>query len=543
MATYKYTMYESGYSHSSRYVKFNVSPDGGSICPGSTIKVTGEIYCAAGKLTTISAPLAAAWNSSSLDPLANTDSAPEASVSVPKATVKTFSYNRTVSMEMWERAHAEHVIAGSDVVYATIGLIFEGPNDMCVFDTYSGSKPVFTMPCVDSGIPDWVSKVITDMDPAQSMAALGGYAKGYNQLRCTVQFVLDTTTYPINSASHEIVVYDYNHPSDVLFQQTYNTAVGVNTLTVDIPTITKVCRANLTWRITDKYGSMGLVFNTDFNILEYSPPAITNLLLERYAVVPDAGGEAHEASDDGTHLWLTLAAGIAAVNSRNAWTAVMTYWDAALGESSAVTVTSQDGWTLGGTDGTAISLARDEAQLAGITADDTKDWRFRLTITDALNNSVTLVFDGIVKAGAVLDVVPGGVGVGMRCTGTEGGGELFQCAYPAQFGSNASFGGNVAVGASSLLKRVNMTVSISVASGDNHVSVSRTAAQVQAVIGTGWTPIGIVGSYTGSYLWYFYQLGISNGGIVASITRRDSNATSAATFDALVHILCIRTSL
>lgn len=387
--------------------------------------------------------------------------------------------------------------------------------------------------------PEIISYTLTDRAPMRNVSDgspleyFGNVLQTASLPRLTYNFALDPliSNDPTLTANHQLE-YTIGGVTTTL---TTSTVHGITSVAFNLNAIQQAGTVSWKYIITDSYG------NTDtetgsFNVIAYSPPAITNLLLERYAVVPDAGGEAHEASDDGTHLWLTLAAGIAAVNSRNAWTAVMTYWDAALGESTAVTVTSQDGWTLGGTDGTVISLSRDETQLAGIVADDTKSYSFRLTITDALNNSVTQVFDGIVKAGAVLDVSPGGVGVGKRCTGTEGGGELFQCAYPAYFDGDASFGGNVAVGSGKLLKVVNVTVasSLSIAGGSS--------ADCTATVnpGTGWTPICTTGTRCNNGRIIMRRVYLSGTTVHVEPVN---TGTSTYTIGIQADVLCIRTSL
>ena len=110
------------------------------------------------------------------------------------------------------------------------------------------------------------------------------------------------------------------------------------------------------------------------------------------------------------------------------------------------------------------------------------------------------------------------------------------------FGGTASFGGNVAVGAGKLLKVVDVALSVSVASGDNTKSVSKTAAQVQTAIGTGWTALCCIPAKTGSYLWYFTQTELNSGALEVSISRR-SAATSADKINPHVRIICVRTSL
>lgn len=466
---YQFSVIADGTSRTNGYVDFNITPAVSShtnkgevknlISPGTQISISGKAYAKNIAVKSIRITVMYEYYHSAGGFWAGSDTGCVAYINknIAKNTAATFSMTFRITKELWQYIYdgaARNL--GDTYTHCVISQIYfdlcpaaavaGSPGESLDSSTYQNNLPANTVQLwgndgsadfrkyaysmyLTTHVPSAITASdFTDRAATSALTVFGAFATGNSLPRLAASWSIDAN-YPAQLHTHSLALTG-------AMSATYeaSTGSGVSSVTFDLPTPTAAGTVNWTYTVTDMFG------NTDtetgsFTVYAYSPPAITNLLLERYAVVPDAGGEAHEASDDGTHLWLTLAAGIAAVNSRNAWTAVMTYWDAALGESSAVTVTSQDGWTLGGTDGTAISLARDEAQLAGITADDTKDWRFRLTITDALNNSATLVFDGIVKAGAVLDVSPGGVGVGMRCTGTEGGGELFQCAYPARFAS------------------------------------------------------------------------------------------------------------
>lgn len=355
----------------------------------------------------------------------------------------------------------------------------------------------------------------------------GSFVQNASLPRITIPFTLDTVNHndPGLTATH-VLRYTCG---GVPFTITKETAHGVAAVNMDLPLLPGSGTVSWTYKITDSYGKSATKMGS-FSVLAYSPPTITNMLVERYKLVPTTGGYDEEAADDGTKVWLTLAANITAVNSLNAWTAVMTYWEAALGETAAVTVTSQDGWTLGGTNGTTISLTRDDDQLAGIAVADTKDYCFRLTITDTVGNSVTLVSDNIVKAGAVFDISPGGVAVGMRSTGTENGGELFQCAYPAEFA------GDMAVTSqNALLKVVEVSDTVTVS---NNSYVSKTIAVNP---GVGWTAIGIVGFESSQTFCSPYKARLVNGDVEMSIRYYGSGSSQTVTLTA--DVLCLRTSL
>lgn len=308
------------------------------------------------------------------------------------------------------------------------------------------------------------------------------------------------------------------------------TAHGATSVDFDLPALPFPGTVTWSYTITDSYGQTDTETGS-FTVLAYTPPTITNMLLERYKIVQTAGGTAHEPADDGVYLWLTLGATIAAVDSKNAWTAVMKYWDVALGESTATVVTSQDGWTLGGTDGTTIALSRDENQLAGIAANDAKDYGFRLTITDKIGNVAELVSYDITKAGAILDVTQGGVAVGQRSTGSVAN-PLFEVNYPAILNDD------VISALGNLLKVVQ-------ASGSASVSTSNTTATATLTVtaGTGWTPIAVVG-FKASRSWCSVrEVMLDSNGDVEMSLRYHGSSSSSQTVTLTADVLCLHTSI
>lgn len=112
-------------------------------------------------------------------------------------------------------------------------------------------------------------------------------------------------------------------------------------------------------------------------------------------------------------------------------------------------------------------------------------------------------------------------------------------------GGTASFGGDVAVGSGKLLKVVNVTVLSSKSIAANSYSDGTVSASaLQTAIGTGWTPLGLVGVHAG---------GTNNVGCTATQYYIDSSggifmrvrnfSASASTLTMSADVLCIRTSL
>ena len=238
-----------------------------------------------------------------------------------------------------------------------------------------------------------------------------------------------------------------------------DTASGVTAAALDLPMPTQAGTVNWTYAVTDMFGNTSSATGS-FAVVAYSPPAIAACSFERYKTVQTDTGDEDVAADDGEFIWMTLDANIAAVNSRNAWTATLTAWrkerteitpakGSAVYEDTSGVLRTVSVWALGGSDGRHVELDRDDDNLAKEMAlSAAYDWSLRLTIEDALGNTVTLlVDDDIQKADALLDLGP----YGKRSTGSAGGGEKFECAWPAHLlGGIPSVGGGALCASSRL---------------------------------------------------------------------------------------------
>lgn len=375
---------------------------------------------------------------------------------------------------------------------------------------------------------------VEDIAPGDPLGVFGNLTQGQSLPRLTLTWSADPN-HPAMKYTHDIMITTRPSSQSVPRQtigrySITETASGATTAYIDTDRITYVGNIAIDWDITDIHNSMSGSNTTQelTTVVAYEPPSITTYLLERYRIIQTAGDPTYEAADDGEHVWFTLTADIQPVNNSNAWTAVMTYWDASLGESSAITVTSQDGWTLGGSDGTTEVLTRDRLQLNGIQVNNTKDYNFRLTITDAIGNSVSYVNTDIVKAGAVFDISQYGVAVGMRSTG----GSLNK-KFEVASDHTAVFNGDVIVPTNNLLKVVT-------ASGS--VTVSSSATKTLTVTpGAGWTPIAIVGFESSQTYCPPYKIRLVNGDVEMSIRYYGSSSSQTVTLTA--DVLCLHTSI
>lgn len=391
------------------------------------------------------------------------------------------------------------------------------------------------------GRPSNGSSSCEDMAPVSALTVFGYFAANHSVPRINVGWVIDNH-HPDMTNTVALTV------SGVM-TGTYEVSAGggVNQASFDLPTPTANGWLHWTVTITQMDGKQ-LSISAAKLVIAYAKPYITSCAFERYQEVQTDTGFEHEASPSGEYIWLNLDANIAAVDSRNAWTATLTAWrkerpeiaptaGSAVYENTTGERRTVSTWALAGSDGQHIQLARDEDNLSDeMVLSAAFDWCLRLTLTDALGNSVTLlVDDDIRKDSAILDVGPYGVSVGARSTALAADPQ-FECSYPA------TFYGNVAVPANGLLKVVPLSVlaSTSIAAGGYKYDTFTIA---QSAIGEGWTPVGVVGHVINNRYISVYNLQVRTDNPM-QLTYGLYNGSSAARATTLsVNVLCVRTGL
>ena len=177
--------------------------------------------------------------------------------------------------------------------------------------------------------------------------------------------------------------------------------------------------------VTDSYGQVGTLSSTQ-TFLSYAAPTMTDVSVARYTTDIDQGGSTiYVLSDDSTTVWLNadIAVQTTLGTGTNAWRL-----DYTMDGGSSTNIYSNQ---------TTSSVTLDKARgLITDTVSATDDHTFVITLSDQFTSFVATVV--VSKAGAIFDIAPGGVAVGMRCTGTENGGEKFQVAYPSELIGNTS---------------------------------------------------------------------------------------------------------
>lgn len=184
--------------------------------------------------------------------------------------------------------------------------------------------------------------------------------------------------------------------------------------------------AGYTLSVTDSFGITGTDIGT-VAILPYSPPRLSVLAIERYVTrQTESGATYDELDDDGVKVWTSITGAISALAGINAWHIAYSY------NGTETTI-------LSGTDGQEISYTDDKTLITREFSEQQEHSITVIVVDEFESARYTVVLP---KAGAILSVEVGGVGVGKRNTATKEAPQ-FQCAYPAVFDSNAYFGGNI----------------------------------------------------------------------------------------------------
>ena len=227
-------------------------------------------------------------------------------------------------------------------------------------------------------------------------ATFGNLVQRMSQVTVTGYYSLDSR-YPTLTARHTLVLTDPG--GDTIYSATQDSAefsVGA----IDVS-------GQVAWRysVVDGAGGSGSASGY-MTVLAYAEPSVAGLSVERYVTgQDDQGHTTYEASEDGEQVWFTFTASAAAVAGKNAWTLSLTY-----GEEDDETGTTAQ--IASRADGTTLAYASDRTILtAAISAG--KGWWFTMTAADAFGQSAAMTAY-VDESGALLDVEPEGVAVGMR---------------------------------------------------------------------------------------------------------------------------------
>lgn len=223
-----------------------------------------------------------------------------------------------------------------------------------------------------------------------------------------------------------IASLDYTADSDIGVETQSITIEGVTYTSGDgsyvIPTAELSGQVAYTVSITDTHGLTSTKTGT-LLIAPYYQPKITALAIERYITrTADTGAKEYVADDEGNTVWVTITVDVAPINGKNEWDAMLK-----VNGGSGTLIQG-----LHGDDGGTFSWNKSRTLITRTFAPN-QEWTLTVNLYDSMGGDVeyTVILP---KAGAILSVEKGGVGVGRRNNASKSSPE-FQCAYPAVFDS------------------------------------------------------------------------------------------------------------
>lgn len=560
MATYKYTAWEYGYSTSTSYVKYNITPDydsSATMTPLQSFTVKGQVYAknyAIKKVVLYLLRSRKQGNTSyAIDRMGDSATIPppltSISVSVAKGATGTFTMTFVPGREFWERCRdAAAQWPGWDILFEPC---FALNSELHAMDDSTYAPPTYSMRVMDRAAFALTASH-TDTAAVSALTAFGGMATGHSKPRVSWTWAIDSN-YPDVTCEHTLTL-----SGAMTGTYTAQTGIGGTSIPFDLPSPRASGTVNYVCNSVDTLGASAEVSGS-FPIFAYTPPTVDDFTLERYAEVIESGGYVHEAADDGELVWLSLSAGITPVNGLNTWVATFTAWPSGMDEPTSIRGTAiirgldgglsgLDDWDLSGDDSEPIYLLRDEEQLTGFTPSAGANWLARITIEDILGNSVTMVSSDITAADMILDVEPYGIGIGMRSRGSKNDidpvtGDVTEIHQAVDIADDwmLRVRGPMSIADGQLMQVAAVSVPMSVASGSRSASVTVSAATLASELPDGFSPLGVVGVMAHSDYWYPYRFYInSSNELILALARYTGTVSSTTSLNNTVYVLCMR---
>lgn len=254
---------------------------------------------------------------------------------------------------------------------------------------------------VEGASPPTVSGV-SIADTAGHLGAFGSCVQGQSRLRITGQYKLDPN-YIYLSATHTLTL---SCNGRVLF-----TAAQTDNAVFDVGALDASGTVAWSYNVLDTAGN-SVTRAGSFDVLAYSPPVISGFAVERYAIdVDDMGQPVYTLANDGSHVWISLSAGVTGVAGKNAWRLELLYGSDEAGVAEKTVAIAS------GADAGSAARERDRAIVSEVVS-PTNSWEFRLRLTDRFTTAESVVM--VARGAALFNIEEYGVAVGMYATGREG---------------------------------------------------------------------------------------------------------------------------
>lgn len=400
MATYKYQQNMSNGGAALGYVKYNVTPDYGSVLfTGNTFTVTGVYYARDYKPYGITVYM---FN----------NNAPSQGHT---AGMKAITGNKKTQVPFSVTCSVPDFHTATKSLDAYIFFLVADSSDLDtgeITDNISGQTYIVLE-------RDRKAPIISDVtftDDAGHATTFGAYVQNQSNLHLSFTETVDAVDPTVSVISRVLELGTSTGDS-------FTPLVTIN-LTSTSETIGKLDFAGtLTYRlrVTDNKGLTSETSTGTLTFLPYAAPKIATFTVRRYKLNDE---NVPVASNTGEHVMVSAAAAVTSVGNANAYTAKLRY-----GIDGGETTTTTDAFA-SGTDGGEISVSNN----ASIIPDDiglTDRIKCELIITDQFTSTTATVYVERVKA--YFAVTPEGVCVGGFQTLGTAANPTFESVPPAHF--------------------------------------------------------------------------------------------------------------
>ena len=522
------------------YVKYNISPAfNKAIGVGDVITISGELKNGDTRNDYVEVLLGGTF-------LVDTALCVRFTKKAAKNVAASFSTNFTVTQGMIDTIFSTPPTADTRQAYLFF-ILYENGGGGSYPPPYDNQKYTVIKVRAYPDIEDFdeSDRKFTTSGESSLLEYFGNYVQGESLPSFTMTFITDPRDEKITT-THTLTVKDSN--DNVVAEVSGAAPALATTMTLDIPPITTPGRYSYHWILMESTG-WSAEAQGHFNVVAYSPPSITNWVVERYRTV--VGEPDPVPAPDGDHVMLSIDGSVSEMSVPSQWATVKNAWTLVLrwGESGG---TMTDVTLASGNNGRAISYTRDDTLLT-TQVSLSSIYEFTAILTDKIGQTAQTY--EVPKATCYLNIEKNGIGIGMYTVGTASDKRVdiaddytLHANGDALFGGNvavtgnasvsgsAAFGGNVAVGAGKLIKVVNVALASSKSISGGAVGEYNAAVNP----GTGWTPVCTVGTRCNNGRIVMRRVYVSGSN---AYVEAFNTGTSSATVSISADVLCIRTSL
>lgn len=378
------------------YVKYNISPAfNKAIGVGDVITISGELKNGDTRNDYVEVLLGGTF-------LVDTALCVRFTKKAAKNVAASFSTNFTVTQGMIDTIFSTPPTADTRQAYLFF-ILYENGGGGNYPPPYDNQKYTVIKVRAYPDIEDFdeSDRKLTTSGESSLLEYFGNYVQGESLPSFTMTFITDPRDEKITT-THTLTVKDSN--DNVVAEVSGAAPALATTMTLDIPPITTPGRYSYHWILMESTG-WSAEAQGYFNVVAYSPPSITNWVVERYRTV--VGEPDPVPAPDGDHVMLSLTGNVSQVASKNAWTFALR-WSENGGAQTTVTIGS-------GNDGDSLLITRDDTLFTAQVL-LSSIYEFTAILTDKVGQTAQTY--EVPKATCYLNIEKNGIGIGMYTVGT-----------------------------------------------------------------------------------------------------------------------------